>query len=285
MRFNCCFLLIQAVLLIDVESINILGIFPHPGKSHFDVFEPLMTKLAELGHDVTVISFFPKRNPMPRYTDIDMTGTTPIITNSLDMDLLMNLTRITKYLSVNFLAPYAEETCNTLASKQIQDFLKSDAKFDLVIVELFATNCYLGLLHKVKAPFIFFSSSAMVPWASQNFGNIDNPAYIPTLFMDFTRKMDFFQRVENSIVYVINKILHQIMLEDPANDSVNQHVSADAPLVEDTARNASLFLVNSHYTLFGARPLVPNIIEVGGIHIKEMKPLAKVTFCSVYSNK
>lgn len=276
MCFKLWFLLIQTLLVTNVQSLNILGIFPHPGKSHFDVFEPLMTKLAEIGHDVTVISFFPKRNAPPRYTNVDMTGTTSVLTGSLDMDMLINQTRMFNYLGANFLVPYAEETCKTLASKQIQDFLKSDKKFDLIIVELFATNCYLGLLHKIKAPFIFFTSSVMMPWTAENFGNVDNPAYIPTMFMDFAPKMDFFQRVENSVAYVINKIIQQTIFNYPANDIVQQYISADAPPVEETARNASLLLVNSHFTLFGSRPLVPNIIEVGGIHIKERKALPQV---------
>lgn len=44
--------------------------------------------------------------------------------------------------------------------------------------------------------------------------------------------------------------------------------------------NTSLILVNTHYTIDGVRPLTPNVIEVGGIHIdkKQPKKLPEVNF-------
>jgi glucuronosyltransferase len=54
---------------------KILGIFPVPGKSHFAVSAVLMKELASRGHQVTVLSPFPEKSPIPNYTDIDMRAT------------------------------------------------------------------------------------------------------------------------------------------------------------------------------------------------------------------
>lgn len=35
-------------------------------------------------------------------------------------------------------------------------------------------------------------------------------------------------------------------------------------------------MVNTHFSIHAARPLVPNVIEVGGLHIEEPKPLDQV---------
>lgn len=53
---------------------------------------------------------------------------------------------------------------------------------------------------------------------------------------------------------------------------------ADLPDLEDLAYQTNLFLVNSHFSLNQARPTVPNFIEVGGLHIKQPKPLPEVCF-------
>jgi glucuronosyltransferase len=50
---------------------KILGIFPLPGKSHFTVSSALLKELANKGHQVTVLSPFPEKSPIPNYTDID----------------------------------------------------------------------------------------------------------------------------------------------------------------------------------------------------------------------
>lgn len=48
------------------------------------------------------------------------------------------------------------------------------------------------------------------------------------------------------------------------------------PSVSDLKKETSLMFVNSHYSLSGVRPLSPAVIEVGGIHIKEPKPIREV---------
>lgn len=48
---------------------RILGLFPHPGISHFQFFHPVMKALAEAGHEVTVVSHFPAKEPIENYRD------------------------------------------------------------------------------------------------------------------------------------------------------------------------------------------------------------------------
>lgn len=69
-----------------VSGFEILGVFPHPGKSHFDVFEPLMEKLALRGHNVTVLSHFPREKPLNGYNDVSLRGTSKILKNFIDLE-------------------------------------------------------------------------------------------------------------------------------------------------------------------------------------------------------
>lgn len=63
------------VLLLDVVyGLRILGIFPHMGASHFRFFHPIMKRLSQVGHQVTVISHFSEAEPTSNYRDLIIKG-------------------------------------------------------------------------------------------------------------------------------------------------------------------------------------------------------------------
>jgi len=49
------------------------------------------------------------------------------------------------------------------------------------------------------------------------------------------------------------------------------------PTLEQMLNNVSLTLMNAHHAVGVCRPYLPGVIEVGGMHIKEPKPLPKVS--------
>lgn len=57
-------------LITATQCVNILVFAPMPFKSHFRGFQPLFKELASRGHNLTVVSIFPLKTPMPNYTDI-----------------------------------------------------------------------------------------------------------------------------------------------------------------------------------------------------------------------
>ena len=70
--------------VIDARRKKILGLFPHPGVSHFHFFHPILRGLAERGHEVTVVSHFPDKSPPIGYQDIPLTGR-ETLSNSVDL--------------------------------------------------------------------------------------------------------------------------------------------------------------------------------------------------------
>lgn len=65
-----CVLLFIVVGSQTSDSYRVLGIFPHPAISHFRAFHPVLRELANVGHDVVVVSHFPESNPLPNYRDL-----------------------------------------------------------------------------------------------------------------------------------------------------------------------------------------------------------------------
>lgn len=81
-------LLIVAAAPTTTNSYRILGLFPHPGVSHFHFFHPIMRELAAAGHNVTVISHFPDAKAPKNYKDLPLTGM-DTLTNAVDLDVSM----------------------------------------------------------------------------------------------------------------------------------------------------------------------------------------------------
>lgn len=61
----------------------------------------------------------------------------------------------------------------------------------------------------------------------------------------------------------MDKILHEYFKDAP-------------PLMEMIERNISMVFLNSHSVISDAKPLVPSMVEIGGFHIEDPKPLPKV---------
>lgn len=80
--------------------LKVLGLFPHPGVSHFHFFQPIMNALAETGHDVSVVSHFPMKNPPAHYKDYPILGMDKL-TNSIDLKVSTKMMPIVYKFSIN----------------------------------------------------------------------------------------------------------------------------------------------------------------------------------------
>ena len=64
----------------------------------------------------------------------------------------------------------------------------------------------------------------------------------------------------------------------------SKYFGSNLPSLESIAKNVSLVLVNTHYSLNRPRPLVPAVIQVGGLHIKEPNRLPAVSTVNRITN-
>lgn len=85
MKLLCEYLLFIVLLVRHINGYKILGLFPHPASSHFNVFQPILRRLADNGHEVTVVSHFPDPNPSKNYKDLTLPGET--LTNAISLQV------------------------------------------------------------------------------------------------------------------------------------------------------------------------------------------------------
>lgn len=267
--------LLLCLLCLRVDSARILAVFPHSGKSHFDVFEPLVVALADRGHDVTVISYFPQKVRINNYRDIGLQEVSPLYVNALPFEAVASSNPMSDFIKIT---TKGLDSCEViLGSKPVQDLLRSDEKFDLLIVELFNIDCFLGFVHRYKVPYIGLSSSNLLPTHNDRIGNPDNPSYIPNLFLPFSDKMTLPDRMLNTWSVLAIKFIKTYYFDVTSYKIASKYFGSDMPSLESIAKNVSLVLVNTHHTLNKPRPLVPAVIQVGGIHIKEPRRLPPVS--------
>lgn len=239
------------------------------------MFEALLKELAERGHDVVVLSHFPQKNPRANYTDISIEGSLPQILNTFTLDYAINQRMVNLlYFIWNLNIRFCEKVYE---HPNVQKLIRSNEKFDLVITESFGVECFTAFVHKFQAPHIAMTSAVTMPWSDDDFGNPSHPAYIPIFFLPHTDRMNFQQRLVNTLVWVGLKLGRYYFAEIPMQELAQRHFGHDVPPLRDIARNASLLLANSHFSLNIPRPMVPGVVEVGGLHIGAPKKLPKVS--------
>lgn len=268
----CGLVLVLCLCLCVVNSAKVLGVFPFGSASHYRAFEPLMLELARRGHNVTVYSPCPQKTKVPNFTDVNLEGTVMMLTNALPLDTFQGRSH-SIFSDLYFLRSELDELEKVLQSNAVQDLISSNEKFDLVIAEYFNSELLLAFGHRFNAPYIAMSSCPLMPWADYLFSNPNNPSYIPVLFVPYSNRMSFVQRLTNTYTQLIALFGYRYLIMPKTQELVQKYFGEAAPSPDDLVKNASLLFVNTYFSLHGSQPFAKKIIETGGIHVKAPKKL------------
>nr|QNS26334.1 UDP-glycosyltransferase UGT46A13 [Ostrinia furnacalis] len=276
------FSLAAVLKLDDANAARVLGLFPHTGKSHQMVFDPLLRTLAERGHHVTVVSFFPVKNPPENYTDVSLEGIAGLGLEVIDLAMYENGNVLLKMLGLDNIArqlldfePLAEmalDVCSKLVSfPPLVEVLRKD--YDVILVENFNSDCMLGLSHVYgkKVPVIGLLTSSLMQWSADRIGVNDNPAFVPVLSAHYTSRMNFYERLENTFLNVYFKVWFRYNIQLKEQEIIERHFGRRIPDLRDLAKNTTLLLANVFHSLNGVRPLIPGLVEVGGMHLNHKR--------------
>lgn len=270
------YLLSLVLLIIPVaNSLKILTLFPHPGKSHVDAFLPLTKALARKGHHVTVISHFPLQENIENYTDINL-STGEQLVNVIDMKTFKK-SKLSMFFITFFLDSMSEHFCQqNFQSSILQNFIRSNDTYDVILLEYFNSDCFAGFIQKFEAPVIGLSSCALMPWTSERFGNPISPAYIPNILSDHSDKMDFFERFLNFLGQNFHQWYYNSVMIT-RDYIISARFFKNLQPLQNIVHKSSLMLVNTHFSVNLPRALVPAVVEVGGLHIGKVKLLPRVS--------
>lgn len=162
-------------------------------------------------------------------------------------------------------------TRSAIRSKNLQNFLREDRHYDVVIAEVFVGDAMMALGHYFNAPVIGFSTTAPSKWSSDLVGLSHFSSHVPNLYCGYSDKMNFWQRIYNSLAYWYEDIATELYYRPKQQKLLEQlwPNKTDVPTMNEILRNVSLVFVNSQVAYASPQPMAPNLIEIGGIHINK----------------
>uniref|UniRef100_A0A1Y9H2G0 UDP-glucuronosyltransferase n=1 Tax=Anopheles dirus TaxID=7168 RepID=A0A1Y9H2G0_9DIPT len=243
-------------------------------KSHWILGSALMKELAMDGHEVTVISPFTLKNAPKTYRHVEIVYREGFFEEIMDevFDKIED-SIVEKMLE---LGTFVNDIANTtLTSPEVQALLHSDETFDLLVLEIFLDDVFLGFADRFNCPVVGMSTFGASTWVNSLTGSPQPLSYVPHPMLSFTDKMNFWQRLGNVMFTAFDEALVKVMVEPTHEQYYAQFFPNATRSLRDMQRHGvSLVLVNSHFSLSFPRPYLPNLIEVGGFHVnRKVNPL------------
>ncbi|BES92674.1 glucuronosyltransferase [Nesidiocoris tenuis] len=251
------------------DCANILGFLPFYGKSHNLVTLPYFEELADRGHKVTLIGTREPRNVGPNMTFLKL-NLKPSGREGKRFDELQSASFFTTTLLLTHL----------LNSYDIEIGLTDYDKFleikdiDVVVLEYFESELFLGFVSKFNVPIILIHTSEAMPWHRDSLAEPLELSYKShySAFEDVANMGTYRSRLLNTLQTMSILAYHRAVMVPLAQATAEKFWGPTPPLVQ-LAREASLFLVNTHFSFIGTRPMNPSTIEIGGINIFPPKEL------------
>ncbi|KAI8041230.1 hypothetical protein M5D96_005484 [Drosophila gunungcola] len=159
-----------------------------------------------------------------------------------------------------------------LSDPQVRKLLTSGEKFDLLIVDLFLSDALLGLAFYYGIPTVAISPTGANSWLNNMFGNPQSSSLDPSNFLPFTERMNTWQRVLNSLMSTFERLTYNFFHLISQQSVYTNHFELlvkELPLYRDLTKNLSLALINSHPGLHYPRAYLPNMVEIGGLHLSD----------------
>ncbi|XP_069819165.1 UDP-glucuronosyltransferase 3A1-like isoform X1 [Dendropsophus ebraccatus] len=251
------------------------------GGSHYLLMDDVSRILQDNGHEVRMFRQIGD-GTLPGYK---MPSTPyPVSTYSLDEKTLKEFDKFfTEYQKeffmgkagfqffINLMNVFANQCRISMNQTDILDFLKKE-QYDIAIIDAF-NPCTFFISEKLGIPYISIFS-----------GNIGNaiavglpspPSYVPTFASQLTDRMNFMERLKNTLMY-IGSYIAENSVQAIFNDIAERHFPADSrPSLSDLYHKAELWIYNVDFSIEFARPLLPHILCIGGLRAKPANPVSQ----------
>lgn len=133
-------------------------------------------------------------------------------------------------------------------------------------------ECYLPIAKKYEIPIIGTVTFRQFMSIDEAVGN---PHHLTLPFTSSTnpKVMTFFQRLTNTGYHLLIKTFYDFEIRAAVGEFFQQYYPAFVK--NDVEDRISLLFSNNHPSIL-SKPLAPNVVEIGGIHIAKSNPLPEV---------
>ncbi|NXG02074.1 UD11 glucuronosyltransferase, partial [Sakesphorus luctuosus] len=154
-------------------------------------------------------------------------------------------------------------SCEELLKNQELTRYLEESKFDALLTDP-AGPCGLILAEHLSLPSVYFLRGLPCGLDFEATQCPNPPSYVPRWFTEHTDHMTFFQRVRNLLFEFPNSFLCDFFFR-PFTKLASEFLQRDVTVLE-LLRQGSLWLLRVEFVMDYPRPLMPNIIPIGGVH-------------------
>lgn len=254
---------------------NVLYLETIPSPSHHIWNGKMALSLVEKGHNVTVLGPDNDNTKKENFTFIHMEGVYEEM--AAGMDPLVDSINYSFYGMIQLVHTWITLGCTGMyKSKGLQKLLDypEDYKFDLVIIDVSVGECLHPIIKRFNYPPTIGMSIYLLPTPlAFKLGNPIQAAYVPNHNVEASTVMTFSERVHNFFATYLDIYLlgRGTLIEDLSKQKFNMKKDD----LNNVTRHVSIVLANVDPILSYPQPLLPNIINVGGLHAGIRKPIPK----------
>uniref|UniRef100_A0A672VDQ7 glucuronosyltransferase n=1 Tax=Strigops habroptila TaxID=2489341 RepID=A0A672VDQ7_STRHB len=275
MTLRLCCAWIFILLLPGLSDGGKLLVLPMDG-SHWLSMRPLVEKLSERGHEVVVVipevswqlrvaqAYTVKTYPVS-YTleDINNALSEYIATHLKDLPFPLNTLAIYNN-SVHVYRLLFNQCKNLFSNKELLQYV-NQSSFDALLTDPIFM-CGPVLAQYFSLPYLFFMRGFPCN-LHYDASQCPSPlSYIPRLFTFNSDQMTFLQRVENALIYLLEPAYCNGFY-GTALEFASEILQRDVSLI-DLVDSASIWLLRYDFVFEYVRPVMPNMVFIGGINFQ-----------------
>ncbi|XP_031711146.1 UDP-glucuronosyltransferase 1-1-like [Anarrhichthys ocellatus] len=176
----------------------------------------------------------------------------------------------TKYSQIKRITGFIHTTAESLLFNDSLISHLAQQNFDAVLTDPMVPTGSL-LARKLGLPTINLLRGIPCSLDMKSAGCPSPPSYVPRFFTRYTDKMNFKERAVNSLVALLEPLLCRLLywyFDEIAYRFLGEEVG-----VAEVLSDSAIWLLRMDFTLEYPRPLMPNVILVGGINCNVRNPL------------
>ncbi|XP_047498158.1 UDP-glucosyltransferase 2-like isoform X1 [Penaeus chinensis] len=246
---------------------RVLFLAPISSKSHKNLYMGVAEALADRGNQVTLVSPFRPSKTRENLREILVPGISI-------HDYIPNLFTGKTAGPMALMSASPALCSEALAKEEVQDLLKE--KFDVVLLSMFISHCFLSIVHKMQVPYIWVSPAGPTGMTDHMIGNPSFPSFTGFVLLEAKHPLSFTERALSVFGDTFSSFMMNYLIVYWMDDVCRSRglCPDDMPSLNEMQFGASLLIQNHVRTLDNPpRPFVPNVIAVGGIHCRPAQPL------------
>ncbi|XP_030310331.1 UDP-glucuronosyltransferase 1-1 isoform X1 [Calypte anna] len=271
-------MLVLLLVLLGLAAAGKLLVVPLDG-SHWLSMREVLDSLSQKGHEIVVVapeinlyikpekSFVMKRYPIPLTQEELDYAFWKTAQNAFEEGSLLKRFLIMYEGAKNTSAMFLSTCTYLLHNKELVRYLE-ESKFDAVFTDPILP-CGQIVAEHLSVPSIAFLQQMPCGLEFEATQCPHPPSYVPRVLTDLSDHMNFLQRVKNLLFDFLNVFLCDFVFQ-PYAKLASEFLQRDVT-VTDLLSHISIWLMKIDFVFHYPRPLMPNMIFVGGVNCAHKK--------------